>query len=776
MIYLDNAATTRLLPEVLEEMMPYLTSEYGNASAIYSLGSQAKKALSVSRKRIGELINAQPEEIYFTSGGSESDNWALQLAVALGKGRHIITSKIEHHAVLNTCKSMEKQGFSVTYVDVDGQGRVDPEKVREAIRPDTFLISIMFANNVVGTLEPIREIGEIARERGILFHTDAVQAFGHVPIDVEAMKIDLLSASAHKVNGPKGVGMLYVRKGIPMTSLIRGGSQERNMRAGTENVAGIVGFGKAAELACVGMEKAIRQVGELSAYMKKRLALEIPDCLVNGEGAECLPGHVSVCIPPVEGGSVLVQLDMAGICASSGSACAIGSNEPSHVLLAMGRSLQEAKGSLRFTLSAENAKEEVDETVDRLKEIVGKIRKMMGYRVKDDAQAKFAMKAEKGMDDIQAEAPVKVSIHIPGVKKKVVVGMSGGVDSSVAAMLLRDRGYEVIGVTMQIWQDENSCQIQENGGCCGASAVEDARRVAEVLGIPYYVMNFKEIFQREVIDPFTEEYLHGRTPNPCILCNRKVKWEALLQRSLEMGADYVATGHYARIEQLPNGRWCIRNSVTARKDQTYALYNLTQEQLMHTLMPVGEYEKDEVRAMARRAGLPVAQKPDSQEICFVPNDDYAAFLERTAGERLPGPGNFVTKDGRVLGTHKGIAHYTIGQRRGLELSMGHRVFVTEIRPEKNEVVVGENEELFVSGLICRNLNFMSIEDLSQERRVLAKIRYNHGGEYATIRMIGEDLAECRFEKKVRAVTPGQAVVFYEDDHVLGGGTIIGETQ
>ena len=778
MIYMDNAATTRLLPEVLEEMMPYLKEEYGNASAVYSLGSKAKKAISQSRKRIACLLGALPEEIYFTSGGTESDNWAIRLALMGKEKGHIITTKIEHHALLNTCKSVEKEGYAVTFLDVDENGWVSPQKVKDAIRPDTVIISVMFANNEVGTIQSIAEIGALAREKGILFHTDAVQAFGHVPIDVEKMKIDLLSSSAHKLNGPKGMGFLYVRKGIPMQAMIKGGAQERNMRAGTENVAGIVGFGKAAELAGERMEETGRYVSGLSTYMIERLRKEIPDCLVNAKEAKRLPGHVSVCIPPVEGESVLVQLDMKGICASSGSACTMGSSEPSHVLLAMGRSPEEAKGSLRFTLSAENTREEVDEVVDSLKAIVSSIRGMMGYHVKDANKGDLPehLKAqENGLAGNNAGFTKQAGDNrIIGKKgKKVVVGMSGGVDSSVAAMLLKEQGYDVVGVTMQIWQDENSCRVQENGGCCGSSAVEDARRVAEVLDIPYYVMDFRGEFQREVIDPFTEEYLRGRTPNPCILCNRKVKWEALLRRSLEIGADYIATGHYARIDRLDNGRWCIKNSVTSGKDQTYALYNLTQEQLSHTLMPVGEYNKDEIRSMAEKAGLPVAHKPDSQEICFVPGDDYAAFIESHAGDRVPGPGAFVTKDGVILGKHKGITHYTIGQRRGLELPMGHRVFVTEIRPESNEVVIGENEELFVDRLVCDRLNFMAIEDLEEPRRVLAKIRYNHSGEYCTVRKIGEDRAECIFEKKVRAVTPGQAVVFYENDHVLGGGTILG---
>ncbi|MBO5207830.1 MAG: tRNA 2-thiouridine(34) synthase MnmA [Lachnospiraceae bacterium] len=358
------------------------------------------------------------------------------------------------------------------------------------------------------------------------------------------------------------------------------------------------------------------------------------------------------------------------------------------------------------------------------------------------------------------------------MKKKVVVGMSGGVDSSVAAYLLKEQGYDVIGVTMQIWQDEEQAAQEENGGCCGLSAVDDARRVAQHLDIPYYVMNFKKEFKEKVMDYFVEEYLAGRTPNPCIACNRYVKWESLLQRSMEIGADYIATGHYARIVQLPNGRYAIRNSVTAAKDQTYALYNLTQYQLAHTLMPVGDYEKDEIRKIAQREHLPVAHKPDSQEICFIPDHDYAAFIDREATGRVPGKGNFVTKDGNVLGEHLGITHYTIGQRKGLNLAMGHPVFVTDIRPETDEVVIGENEDVFSDTLFCKNLNFMSIEDLTEPREVLAKIRYAHRGERCLIEKVGEDTVKCTFKAPVRAITPGQAVVFYEDEHVLGGGVIM----
>ena len=356
--------------------------------------------------------------------------------------------------------------------------------------------------------------------------------------------------------------------------------------------------------------------------------------------------------------------------------------------------------------------------------------------------------------------------------KKVVVGMSGGVDSSVAACLLKEQGYDVIGVTMQIWQEEEPEQVEENGGCCGLSAVDDARRVAWSLDIPYYVMNFRKEFKACVMDYFVDEYLHGHTPNPCIACNRYVKWEALLNRSMEIGADYIATGHYARVMQLPNGRYTIQNSVTAAKDQTYALYNLTQEQLSRTLMPVGAYTKDEIRQIAEDHGLEVAKKKDSMEICFIPDNDYAGFIERNV-ENVPGPGNFVDMDGNVIGRHKGITHYTVGQRKGLNLAMGRPVFVTEIRPETNEVVIGDNDDVFSDHLVCGNVNWMAVDGLhGEEKTVMAKIRYSHKGAPCVIRELEDGRVECRFETPQRAITPGQAVVFYENDYVFGGGTIL----
>lgn len=349
------------------------------------------------------------------------------------------------------------------------------------------------------------------------------------------------------------------------------------------------------------------------------------------------------------------------------------------------------------------------------------------------------------------------------MKKKVVVGMSGGVDSSAAAYLLKEQGYEVIGVTMRMWNDKEE-------GCGGFLAADDAERVAKVLDIPYYVMDFGDAFKKNVMDYFADEYLHARTPNPCIVCNRYVKWEALLERSKELGADYIATGHYAQIKKLANGRYAVCNSVTAAKDQTYALYKLTQEQLAHTIMPVGAYEKSKIREIAEKAGLPVAHKSDSQEICFIPDNDYASFIKRYTGVQMP-KGNFVDMKGNVLGEHQGLLNYTIGQRRGLNLPMGHRVFVKELRPETNEVVIAENEDMFTSDVRCNNISFMGTAEFNDGDEFVGKIRYGHKGTPCRIYRTGEDEITARFLEPVRAATPGQALVLYKDDYVALGGTI-----
>lgn len=378
MIYLDNAATTRTAQEVVEAMLPYFTENYGNPSSIYSLGAASKKALNQSRTAIAQSIGAKMEEIYFTAGGSEADNWALKAAAEAyeSRGRHIITSKIEHHAVLHTCQYLEKKGFEVTYLDVDEYGMVRLEDLKAAIRPDTILISIMFANNEIGTVLPVAEIGAIARQNGILFHTDAVQAFGQLPINVDELHIDMLSASGHKLNGPKGIGFLYIRTGVKIRSLIHGGAQERSRRAGTENVPGIVGFAAAVERAMRIMEEKTQREVELRDYLIGKIEKEIPYCRLNGHREKRLPNNVNISFQFIEGESLLIMLDMKGICASSGSACTSGSLDPSHVLLAIGLKHEEAHGSLRLTLSEENTLEEMDFVVENLKGIVERLRGM----------------------------------------------------------------------------------------------------------------------------------------------------------------------------------------------------------------------------------------------------------------------------------------------------------------------------------------------------------------------------------------------------------------
>ena len=378
LIYLDNAATTQVYPEVLDAMLPYFTEYYGNPSAIYSFAGESKKAVDEARTNVAALINARTEDIYFTGGGSESDNWALKATAEAyeSKGKHIITSRIEHHAILHTCAYLEQKGYEVTYLDVDEDGKISLEELEKAIRPDTILISVMFANNEIGTIQPIKEIGAIAKEHGILFHTDAVQAYAQIPINVDEYNIDMLSVSGHKFGGPKGIGFLYIRKGLKLRSFIHGGAQERKRRAGTENITGIVGIAKAVEIAFATMDERIKHETEVRDYAIKRILAEVPYCRLNGDAVKRVPNNINISFQFIEGESLLIMLDMAGICASSGSACTSGSLDPSHVLLAIGLPHEIAHGSLRMTIGEETTKEDMDYVVDKIKEIVTKLRKM----------------------------------------------------------------------------------------------------------------------------------------------------------------------------------------------------------------------------------------------------------------------------------------------------------------------------------------------------------------------------------------------------------------
>lgn len=377
-LYMDNAATTKTAPEVVDAMLPYFTEKFANPSSVYRFASDNKEAVSRQRDIIAETLGADSREIYFTAGGSESDNWALKATVeAYGsKGNHIITTKIEHHAILHTAEYLEKRGFEVTYLDVDEDGKISLDELKKAIRPTTILISVMYANNEIGTIQPIREIGEIAREHGILFHTDAVQAYGQLPIDVDECRIDMLSASGHKLNGPKGIGFLYIRKGVKIRSFVHGGAQERKRRAGTENVPGIIGMGAAAKRAAETRQERVKKELEIRDYLIGRVLNEIPYSRLNGHRTDRLPNNANFSFRFIEGESLLIMLDAKGICASSGSACTSGSLDPSHVLLAIGLPHEIAHGSLRLTINEEITREDIDYVVENLKKIVGRLRDM----------------------------------------------------------------------------------------------------------------------------------------------------------------------------------------------------------------------------------------------------------------------------------------------------------------------------------------------------------------------------------------------------------------
>jgi len=378
LIYMDNAATTKIHSEILEEMLPYLSDNYGNPSSIYSIGRESKKALDIARERVAKALNTNSNEIFFTSGGTESDNWAIK-GIAFGnesKGKHIITTNIEHHAVLHTVAYLEKYGFEISHIPVKEDGIVDIKDLEKEIREDTILISVMFANNEIGSIQPIKEIGEIAHKKGIYFHTDAVQAVGNIPIDVKDLNIDLLSLSGHKINGPKGVGALYIKKGVNISNMLHGGGQEMKRRAGTENVAGIVGLGKAIELATKDIPKKSKYLIELRDCFIKEIQEKVPDTILNGNPNLRLPGNINICFKYIEGESILLMLDMKGICASSGSACTSGSLEPSHVLLALGLPHEIAHGSLRLTLSTENTKQDIEYVLETIPPIIKTLRAM----------------------------------------------------------------------------------------------------------------------------------------------------------------------------------------------------------------------------------------------------------------------------------------------------------------------------------------------------------------------------------------------------------------
>src|SRR5204863_531019 len=525
-VYLDFNATTPVEPAVLDAMLPYFSAEFANAASIHTPGQRSRAAVETAREQVGALIGARPQEIVFTSGGTESDNHAIfgvvgQAFLPLSSSGdanspHLVTTAIEHEAVLNACQALQKQGARVTYLPTNREGLIDLGELRRAIRPETVLITIMHANNELGAVQPLEEIGRIAKEADVYFHTDAVQSAGKIPIDVNTLQLDLLSLSGHKLYAPKGIGALYVRGGTRLRQLLYGGHHQRGFRPGTENVAGIVGLGRAAEIARKSLAEDAGRISALRDKLQQRLLQLVPQSRVNAGAAPRTPNTTNLVFPGVEGEALLIALDLKGLACSTGAACSSGAVEPSHVLTAIGLPPEEARA--------------------------------------------------------------------------------------------------VVGLTMQLWNQRRLPELQGDGPaqhrCCSLDDVYDAKAVAQHLNFPHYVVNFEEQFEARVVRPFVDQYLAGRTPIACTNCNTDVKFEPLLCMARQIGAERLATGHYARIRRNDaTGRWELLRARDDSKDQSYFLWGLSQEQLSRSDFPLGELTKEEVRALARGANLPVAEKP-----------------------------------------------------------------------------------------------------------------------------------------------------------------------
>ncbi|HTB56513.1 MAG TPA: tRNA 2-thiouridine(34) synthase MnmA [Polyangia bacterium] len=748
-IYLDHNATTPPAPEVLAAMTAALRDLPGNPSSPHGPGRAARAAVERARGEVAALIGAAAEEIVFTSGGSEGNALALGgllrgvRAARGGGGRlHVVSSPIEHPSVLGALAADEVE---LTLLSVDRTGAIDPAALHAALRPDTALVTLALANHELGNVSELAGLAAIAHRGGALFHADAVQAVGKIPVDVGALGVDALTLSAHKIHGPKGSGAIFLRRGVPFEPAGHGGHQERERRAGTENVAGIVGFGVAARLAEVELAETSARIAALRDRLAARL-LEIPASRRHGDPTRALPGTLNVGFAGAPGQLVAAALDLEAVAVSTGAACTSGSLDPSPVLLALGLSREEAASALRFGLGRGTTAEEIDRAASLVGEIVARVRRR-GHGARLGGAA----------------AP----------RERIVIAMSGGVDSSTAAALLVETGYEVVGVTLRLY-DASGTAASIGGRCCGPRDIEDARATAAHLGIPHHVIDESAAFSAAVIDDFVAEYRAGRTPNPCVRCNERIKFGPLLSFVDAVGATALATGHYARLAHVEEASGedgvVLGRARDADKDQSYFLFGVRPEVLARVRFPLGDKTKDEVRALARRFELPNADKADSQEICFIPGGDHVAFLDARGGG---GPAGAIVDDqtGAAVGAHGGTHGFTVGQRRGLP-SSSERRFVLRIDGATGEVRVGPRERLGRDRLTVSDVRWLDPRAAGAARRCAVQIRHHAAAAPAWIEPAGHGATLVRLDQPAFGVAPGQAAVFYDsDDRVLGGGWI-----
>jgi tRNA (5-methylaminomethyl-2-thiouridylate)-methyltransferase len=736
-IYLDHNATTPVRAEVADAMAAALRDLPGNPSSVHAAGRAARAAIEAARAEVAALVGAVAETIVFTSGGTEGNDLAIRglLRARRGAGRpHVVSSPLEHPSVLGALAAGDVE---LTLVAVGADGAITPEALRAALRPDTALVTLAAANHELGNVYDVATLAAIARQAGALFHADAVQAAGKLPLDVAALGVDALTLSAHKLHGPKGVGAIYLRAGAPFTPPTEAGHQERERRAGTENVAGIVGFGVAARLAAAALPVEAARLATLRDRLETRL-LAIPGTRRHGDDRSRLPGTLNVGFAGAPGQRLAAALDLEGICVSTGAACTSGSLSPSPVLLALGLPRERAGEALRFGLGRDNDEAQIDRVAALMPGLVA--------RVAGGARATIAAGRER-----------------------IVVALSGGVDSSTVAALLVDAGYDVVGATLRLY-DARGTAASIGGRCCGPRDIEDARATCAHLGIPHHVIDESAAFSAGVIDDFVAEYRAGRTPNPCVRCNEKLKFGPLLAFADAVGATGLATGHYARLAAGPDGV-ALGRARDRDKDQSYFLFGLRPELLARVRFPLGDKTKDEVRALARRFALPNADKADSQEICFIPDGDHVGFLARRGGGGRSGA---IVDDatGARIGSHDGTHGFTVGQRRGVPGGGGGPRFVLRIAPDSGEVRVGPRAALARDRIAVADVRWLRAGRSDQAVRGAVQIRHHSPALPAWIEPSTNGTTMVRLDEPAYGVAPGQAAVFYDDaDRVLGGGWV-----